>query len=194
MQAQMLTPQNRTPRLSQRSSRRISAVDTRGIASVPYMIGDSGAGTCVSFSGLLEAELSHPTLACSRLNISENNSAMPTDRLYFSYRHFHNATPTRFFQYEQDFSVDRYTLGGEKTFWDGMMSFEVRVPLENRLTSNPFYLRRVGAAVLSQSGPVPTRLHTDGRRHAGRVGQYLHAAQITDSTKTASGQSPPGSG
>ncbi len=137
--AQMLAPQRQlSTRVAQRQRRTSATAASSGMASVPFMIGDTGAGTCMSFSGLLDVELSHPTLACSRLNISENNSPLPTDRLFFSYRHFHNATSTRFFQFEQDFDVDRYTLGGEKTFWDGMMSFEIRLPLENRLTSQPF--------------------------------------------------------
>jgi len=138
--AQMLTPQRspslRTARRSRRRSRAGASSDS--LASVPYMIGDTGAGTCLSFGGLLDVELSHPTLACSRLNISENNSPVPTDRLYMSYRHFENATPTRVFQFERNFNVDRFTLGGERTFFDGMFSLEIRAPLEGRLNSNVF--------------------------------------------------------
>lgn len=136
--AQMLAPQ-RQPSLrvaQNRRQRRTAASSTSGLASVPFMIGDTGAGTCLAFSGLLDVELSHPTLTCSRLNISENNSALPSDRLYFSYRHFHNATPTRVFQFNEDFNVDRFTFGGEKTFFDDLFSFEMRVPLEGRLNSD----------------------------------------------------------
>ena len=106
-----------------------------GLASVPFMIGDTGAGTCLSFGGLLDVDLAHPTLACSRLNISEANTPLPTDRFYYSYRHFQNATPTRVFQFEENFNIDRHTLGGERTFFNKMLSFEVRVPIENRLNS-----------------------------------------------------------
>jgi hypothetical protein len=136
--AQMLTPQ-RQPSLrvaQNRRRRRTAATSTSGLASVPFMIGDTGAGTCLAFTGLLDVELSHPTLTCSRLNISENNSALPSDRLYFSYRHFHNATPTRVYQFSQDFNIDRFTLGGEKTFFGDLFSFEVRLPLEGRLNSD----------------------------------------------------------
>ena len=136
---QMLTPQARTAQRSSAGASR-SAVARRNsnLSSVPFMIGDTGAGTCLSFGGLLDVDLSHPTLTCSRLNISENNSPLPTDRLYFSYRHFHNATPTRVFQFNRDFHVDRFTLGGERTFYDGLLSFEIRAPLEGRLNSNVF--------------------------------------------------------
>ena len=138
---QMLTAQRppglRVAQRRQRPSASTSSSDS-GLSSVPFMIGDTGAGTCMSFGGLLDVELSHPTLACSRLNISENNSPLPTDRLYLSYRHFHNATPTRVFQFGRDFNVDRFTLGGERTFFDKMFSVEIRAPLEGRLNSNVF--------------------------------------------------------
>jgi hypothetical protein len=93
----------------------------------------------------LEVDLAHPTLACGRLNIAEANTPLPIDRIYYSYRHFANATPTRVFQYSEDFDVDRHTIAGERTFFDQMMSMEIRVPLEYRLSSqvgtysvNPF--------------------------------------------------------
>ena len=134
---QMLTPQRQPGlRTAQRSNRAQANSSDSGLSSVPFMIGDTGAGTCLSFSGLLDVELSHPTLTCSRLNVSENNTPLPTDRLYFSYRHFHNATPTRVFQFNRDFNIDRFTLGGERTFFEKMLSFEVRLPLEGRLNSN----------------------------------------------------------
>ena len=73
------------------------------------MFGDTGAGTCLSFGtlGYLEGGLSHPTLTCSRLNVAENNRALVTDRAYFSYRHFENATPGKIFTLMQNLNVDR---------------------------------------------------------------------------------------
>ncbi|TWT72747.1 hypothetical protein Pla123a_40460 [Posidoniimonas polymericola] len=111
---------------------------TAGLASVPYMIGDTGAGTCLSFAtiGYYEADISHPTLTCSRLNIAENNRALVSDRAYFSYRHFHNASPGRVFELSQNLDIDRFTLGIEKTLGDGNSSVELRIPIEDRITSN----------------------------------------------------------
>jgi hypothetical protein len=48
------------------------------------------------------------------------------------YHHYHNAltadlNPTTLGQ-QQDFSVDRYTLGLEKTFFDGLWSVDLRMP------------------------------------------------------------------
>lgn len=138
-QAQMLAPQRRSGvQLAQRSRTSKDSSRESSLASIPFMIGDTGAGTCLAFGGLLDVELAHPTLTCSRLNISENNTPLPTDRIYYSYRHFHNLTQTRFFQYEQDFNVDRHTIGAERTFCGGMMSMELRLPLEYRLSSDVF--------------------------------------------------------
>jgi hypothetical protein len=72
-----------------------------------------------------------------RVKIAENNKALPADRLIFSYSHFENAlqfsetipfgpagTNSRFFP------IDRYTVGLEKTFFDGAWSCEVRMPFQ----------------------------------------------------------------
>ncbi len=136
--AQMLAPQRQLGlQAAQRTQRPQAQTRESGLASVPFMIGDTGAGSCASFSGfLIDAELSHPTMACGRLNIAEANSPLPTDRFYVSYRHFENATPVRVFQFERDYNIDRFTLGGELAFNDDTWSMEMRLPLENRMSSD----------------------------------------------------------
>jgi len=123
---QMLTPQRAlsTSRMAQRPRRSAVARRSPSLASVPFMIGDTTAGTCVSYGGITDVQLGHPTLGCSRLNISEANTTLPTDRVYFS------------FSNSENFNIDRFTLAGERTFFNGMMSAEIRLPLEYRLTSN----------------------------------------------------------
>lgn len=67
--------------------------------------------------------------------ISENNKAMPQDRVFFAYNHFHNALeanlrhadPTRP-PNNRDFAVDRFLFGLEKTFYDGRFSVAVHMP------------------------------------------------------------------
>ena len=125
-------PVQRGPR-NPRPALRAAAMS--GLASVPYMIGDTGAGTCLGFSGLLDVGLAHPTLACSRLNIAESNSPLPADRIYYSYRRFEEATPLSIYQFNTVLDVDRHTLAFERTYWDGMCSLEVRTPIEHRLSS-----------------------------------------------------------
>ena len=61
-----------------------------------------------------------------RVKIAENNKALPVDRVYFVYNHFHDAftaTPPL-----QTAPVDQYTIGLEKTFADGLLSVELRLP------------------------------------------------------------------
>jgi hypothetical protein len=106
------------------------------LASIPYMMGDTGAGTCIGFSGLLEADLNHPTLACGRLNISEANSPLPQDRFYYSYRHYHNSSKVTAYTLEEVLDYDQHILGWENTFWDRTGSLEIRVPIEDRLRSD----------------------------------------------------------
>jgi len=54
----------------------------------------------------------------------ENGSALPRDRAYFYY-----SGVSDFAALGRDFNINRYTLGGEKTFCDGRASVEVRLPL-----------------------------------------------------------------
>jgi len=67
-----------------------------------------------------------------RLKVAENNKALPMNRCYFMYNHFHNAldadadisTPGS----ERSFSADRFTVGLERTFLDDLWSVDVRMP------------------------------------------------------------------
>ncbi|MFN4260438.1 MAG: hypothetical protein ACK4RK_14180 [Gemmataceae bacterium] len=106
--------------------------------NAPFMIGDSTGGGCgaAAFNGIVGAVIEHPTFACSRLNIAENNSPMPRDRIYFTYQHFHNISPTDVLGFRKNHSINRYTFGVEKTALDGWMSAEVRIPINEALSSN----------------------------------------------------------
>jgi hypothetical protein len=117
-----------------------AAAAAGGIASVPYMIGDSGAGTCIGFSGILDADLMHPTLSCGRLNIAEANTPRVMDRFYYSFRHFENTSSISAFQFNQVLDVERHTLGWENSFWDRTGSLELRVPIDERMQSDIFSL------------------------------------------------------
>ncbi len=72
--------------------------------------------------------------ALRRTKISDNNKALPVDRVYAVYNHFENAVST---QFQPPFgapsvtrreSVDRYLVGFEKAFLCESMSVELRVP------------------------------------------------------------------
>ncbi len=84
--------------------------------------------------GNLDVPLAGPM---SRLKISDFNKALPVDRVFFFYNHFHNALQNStvtdtgngpIFSGRPQ-SIDRYTFGIEKTFFDGQASIEMRLPL-----------------------------------------------------------------
>ena len=118
-----------------RTQRRASS--RSGRSRVPYMIGDTASGTCgtLTFDGAPFADVEHPTFACSRLNIAENNSAAPQDRAFFSYRHFHNISQTNVLEMFNAVEIDLFTLGIEKTFNQGLSSLELRAPIARELNS-----------------------------------------------------------
>lgn len=92
-------------------------------SAAPNMIGDFlPPGTVVFFSSN-EAQL--PATGGTRLDIGQNNSPTPQDRIYFTYNHFQNAFQLPNTPYEH---LDLFTVGAERTFFDGMASLEVRVP------------------------------------------------------------------
>lgn len=81
--------------------------------------------------------------AVRRMKIAENNKALPMDRVYFAYNHFHNAMagqndptvslpgngqPTGTIHRSP---VDRYLVGVEKTFGCEEWSVDVRMPFSN---------------------------------------------------------------
>jgi len=70
-----------------------------------------------------------------RVKISENNSPIPRDRVFFAFNEFNNAALV--LQQNQTGTIDiqRYTPGFEKTFWGGQGSIEVRSPFA--YTQNP---------------------------------------------------------
>src|SRR5262249_26458780 len=78
-----------------------------------------------------------PLVGASRIGkISENDSPIPRDRIFFNYNHFQNV-----FQLSQtplfppgppvirQQPIDRYVIGGEKTFFGGWTSIQLRMPL-----------------------------------------------------------------
>lgn len=135
-------PQQRTPprRTGPTGSRQANIL----LARVPNMFGDffllsaqvdvndlGSGGLFTNSGGFIIPEAG----GSRRVKIGENNKALPDDRVYFMYNHFHNALelndtpivpagPTIYRQAH----VDRYTIGAEKMFLDDLWSVEVRMP------------------------------------------------------------------
>lgn len=66
-----------------------------------------------------------------RVKVSEDSSPLPRDRFIFNYDYFNNVPLTPGGQ-----TVNRFAVGIEKTFLDGMMSVEARLPFASTLSSD----------------------------------------------------------
>jgi hypothetical protein len=106
------------------------------------MFGDTSSGGCGSFGlGDFAVGVDHPTFNCSRANLAENNAALPVDRVFLNYQHFHNISSTDFAtplspDATASIDIDRVTFGWERTFCDGLFSLDVRVPVTRQLSSD----------------------------------------------------------
>ena len=104
------------------------------------MFGDT-LNPLVSFQGFRDASKEGASLFTAPLggagsfNAAENNTAVPTDRVYLAYNVFFNATSTtvgfdqNFVPIQKSSDLHRYLIGFEKTFLDGNLSVDVRMPL-----------------------------------------------------------------
>jgi hypothetical protein len=105
---------------------------------VPYMIGDQSSGLAggLSFEGVDIASFEHPIFGGNRFNVAENNSPIPMDRVFVTYRHFENAYDTDILGQTNSLGVERFDLGFEKTALDGMVSAQLVVPLLRQLDTD----------------------------------------------------------
>jgi len=69
--------------------------------------------------------------AVGRTTISDDNSPMPRDRVIFDYDLFNNVPLSA-----RGVDVNRFSVGIEKTFLDGQMSLEVRLPFASTLSDD----------------------------------------------------------
>jgi hypothetical protein len=133
-----------TPQPSTVRSPRAAQLANLRLASVPNMFGDLPMATSTVITRGIDGQTAAfatsatlPLNAGSRVGkISENDSPIPQDRVFFSYNHFQNVfqlSERSIFQPQtttiRQEPLDRYTLGLEKTFFDGWTSFELRMPL-----------------------------------------------------------------
>lgn len=107
------------------------------LASTTNMIGDTlGMGYFFVVEG---DSVGKPTRLAGNLpigdgtiKISENCSPLPVDRVFFDYNHFENALVTA---NNDTISLNRYTVGVEKTFLDGFGSVEFKMPWDAGLAA-----------------------------------------------------------
>jgi hypothetical protein len=105
------------------------------LSSAPSMIGDffGGAGVSILLNNEPYAVAPLPGNAVPRFKMAENTSPLPQDRIYFDFSSYSNVPLTN-----SPSSVNSYAAGFEKTFFDGIMSVELRAPMATTL-SNDIY-------------------------------------------------------
>ena len=133
---------------NQRSQQSSSPFSPR-LARAPYVLGDSfSPSLAVKTSSLTTTSNSVGTNSliaedvclvlptgggATRAKIAENTRALPDDRMFLNYNHFHNAVLTQIDTASGTFGrlsdVNRFTLGFEKTFFSRLCSLDIRMPL-----------------------------------------------------------------
>ena len=68
----------------------------------------------------------------SRLQVADNNVALAQDRFFFNYNHFENAFETRINGQLVQAPIDQYTLGLERSIFDGIASWQLQMPVTGR--------------------------------------------------------------
>jgi hypothetical protein len=97
----------------------------------PNMIGDLLA-TGPLFYDIINTTSVPLAAGDRRFKISDNNNPLPMDRILFNYHNFDDGVLGGDGNL---YDVNRYTFGIEKTFWDGMASFEFRAPFASGLAA-----------------------------------------------------------
>jgi hypothetical protein len=113
--------------------------------------------------------------------ISEIMSPIPRDRLFFSYNGFQQAALTI---ENRLIDVHRYTFGGEKTFFDGVASLEVRAPIVQGLNAVQTFdgnLFNDDAVEFGNMTLVPKVLVSDNGTLATSVGMGINLPTARDS-------------
>ena len=107
------------------------------LASVPDMIGDPGRGRYrVVIDSFVPATASLPIAAgAAYAKICDDNSPIPTDRVFSDYNYFNHAVQT---VNGAIIGLNAYTIGVEKTFFCGWCSVEVEAPIDSGLNDTQY--------------------------------------------------------
>ncbi len=110
------------------------------LANTPDIFGDlflPGPKLFIQDGGLNDAGIALPPAGGGRIKVAEFNKAITRDRVFVSYNHYHNAVNSSGELNGQPFQtsldVDRFMVGLEKSFQDGLFSIEIRMPVASSL-------------------------------------------------------------
>ena len=125
------------PRSSTRPARSSARDSYVRLARAPNMFGDSlrptGSLVFREQTGQLGSNINLMLAGGGSYNVAENNKALPMDRVYFQYNGFANALPSN---PGGQTSLHMYSLGFEKTFFDGLWSVDLRMPFNSGFAFN----------------------------------------------------------
>lgn len=161
---------------------------SRRLANTPSMFGDFLSNQSVGlFTSLDYVEGRLPIAAgAGPLKIADNNLAIPKNRVYFAYNHFHNAlgearAPNAGYPFEKfrQLPIDRYTAGFEKTFLCDLWSVELRVPVTGRShTDDEDY--RLGGGNMGNVSFILKRLIYESDNFAASLGVGIETPTGSD--------------
>jgi len=112
-------------------------------SAVPSMVGDYLGGffslTSSGGSGTVTTTCPLAGGAIPRFKMAEDTSPLPVDRVYFNYDYYSNVPiNANTVGMNPDINLNAYTPGFEKTFFNGVMSVELRLPMATTLSRNIF--------------------------------------------------------
>jgi len=124
------------------------------LANTPDIFGDlffPGGTVQISGIGGENATLDLPPAGGARIKISDFNKAITRDRVFVAYNHYHNAVTSQGQaggeSFATDFDVDRFIIGAEKEFHQGLFSFELRLPVSSSISINEGFAGASGGSV-----------------------------------------------
>lgn len=134
------SPPTVAPRLAQLLASYQRTPSRTRLASVPKMFGDSigriaglsSQPNGVSVGGGPPVDIGIPIGSSRASKVGDHNAALPVDRIYFNFNHFHGALDATVganpIAATDSQSINRYTFGWERTFLEGLWSVELRMP------------------------------------------------------------------
>ncbi len=160
------------------------------LARTPAVFGDFYNNIESEIDGNEFITVAFPSAGGNRVKIAEQNSALPTDRIFFYYNHFQNAirqsvatgpgAPAHGFK---DASLDRYTFGLEKTYHDGNCSIEFRLPITGGFSSSTPEFSMSGGTT-GNLAVVLKQLVYDSDTHVAAIGIGVGVPTGSDVTAT----------
>jgi hypothetical protein len=119
------------------------------------------------------------------VKISDDCSPFPVDRVFFDYNNFHNALLTA---NGELIDLNQYTIGFEKTFFDGICSLQIKAPFLNGLNNSQDLFNTTEQNEGSQFGRLsltPKLLLHQSDLWASSIGMAIGLPTSPDSTFNA---------